>query len=111
MKLPNFIMALIPGTKDKLKKEKAQQFLINEFEAGRVLHVDDGIDNKEILSKKVIEEELHEIDEKPNVEREDLNSKPYTKSKIIEGESTEIGEEENNLEELPEIEPKKEEIE
>jgi len=36
----------------KSKKDKRNELLLKEYEAGRILHVDDNIDNKKILKQK-----------------------------------------------------------
>jgi hypothetical protein len=46
MELPNFLKS-----SSRRKKEKREQELIKDFEEGRILHVNDGVDNKEIMSK------------------------------------------------------------
>jgi hypothetical protein len=49
MKLPN----LFKSRKRKLR-EKREQELIKDFEEGRIIHVNDGVNNKEIFSKKIL---------------------------------------------------------
>lgn len=36
----------------KSKREKQDEFLLKEFEEGRILQIDEDIDNKEIFKKK-----------------------------------------------------------
>ena len=72
------LLNLFKSKKTK-EREKREAFLLSEFEAGRIIHVDDNIDNKEVFTVKPILEE-------PVLEEESL--------------------EETKLEELPFIEPK-----
>lgn len=36
----------------KSKRDKKDEFLLKEFEEGRILHIDDQVDNKEIFKIK-----------------------------------------------------------
>jgi hypothetical protein len=47
MKLPNFLKS--PSRREREKRELE---LIQDFEDGRILHVDDNVDNKEVISKR-----------------------------------------------------------
>lgn len=68
-------------SKKRREKEKRDTFLLGEFDAGRIIHINDGVDNKEIFKKVIVEEKvLEEIIEEP-IEEKELNNLPYIEPK------------------------------
>jgi len=51
MKLPKIFNVFLKKQSKKEKKEKELK-LIEDFNKGRILHINDNVDNKEIFSKK-----------------------------------------------------------